>query len=218
MRAKYLQRRKMNQINSKQSFALNYTNTGSVSKQVAFVGQPGERRKDRAGRARIAPGVGGNSTKPSLSCCDSDIPIPKKASFQQSYGNYHRRALSGLGGKGSLASRVQDGNDSSDIGKRGTFQIMLTFKRPPKFTTNQYIANKRSKAIRCDISMNVYNEKTPACYNDCGQTRHATTTKDLRFSSSHQQIQKRIALRAGCDTDKAFESNMMNNGKCANID
>ena len=230
MQVKYNQRVKMNQMNSREPFALNYTNTGTVSNKGAFVGVAGERRVSRSGHARTGRGVGGGQTNPSSSCCDIDIPVPKKPSSQMSYSNYHRRALSGLGGQGGLASRVQDGDDSS-IAKRGTFQKMLTFKRPPKFTTNQYIANKRCKALRCEAHDRCENPIIPKqpdggneCWNKCSGRnargpRRRRQTKSLGFISNQQMINRRLALRAGGGKNKVnFESNMMNSGACANID
>ncbi len=226
MQVKYNQRVKMNQMNSREPFALNYTNTGTVSNKGAFVGVAGERRVSRSGHARTGLGVGGGQTNPSSSCCDIDIPVPKKPSSQMSYSNYHRRALSGLGGQGGLASRVQDGDDSS-VAKRGAFQKMLTFKRPPNFTTNQYIANKRSAALRCEAhdrcEVHVLDRKN-TCYSKCRSrnnwgTRRRRETKSLGFISNQQMINRRLALRAGGGKNKVnFESNMMNNGACANID
>ena len=227
MQVKYNQRVKMNQMNSREPFALNRTNTGTVSNKGAFVGVAGERRVSRSGHARAGVGVGGGITKPSSSCCDIDIPVPKKPSSQMSYSNYHRRALSGLGGQGGLASRVQAGDDFSDVAKRGTFQKMLTFKRPPNFTTNQYIANKRSAALRCEAQdrceVHVLDRKN-TCYSKCRSrnnwgTRRRRATKSLGFISNQQMINRRLALRAGGGKNKVnFESNMMNSGACANID
>ena len=226
MQVKYNQRVKMNQMNSREPFALNYTNTGTVSNKGAFVGVAGERRVSRSGHARTGLGVGGGQTNPSSSCCDIDIPVPKKASSQMSYSNYHRRALSGLGGQGGLASRVQNRDDSSDVAKRGTFQKMLTFKRPPNFTTNQYIANKRSAALRCEAHDRCEDpDRKPDCWDKCGGrntrgTRRRRETKSLGFISNQQMINRRLALRAEeKGKDKVnFESDMMNSGACANID
>lgn len=226
MQVKYNQRVKMNQMNSREPFALNFTNTGRVSNKGAFVGVAGDRRVSRSGHARTGLGVGGGGTNPSSSCCDTDIPIPKKASFQQSYSNYHRRALSGVlcgEGKGGLASRVQDGDDTS-IPSRGTFQKMLTFKRAPKFTTNEHIANKRSAALRCEANDRCDPDREPDCWDKCGSrntrgTRRRRLTKSLGFISNQQMINRRLALRAGGGKDKVdFESNIMNNNKCSNID
>ncbi len=224
MQVKYNQRLKMNRMNSREPFALNYTNTGTVSNKGAFVGGAGERRVSRSGHARAGVGVGGGITKPSSSCCDIDIPVPKKPSSQMSYSNYHRRALSGLGGQGGLASRVQDGDESS---KRGTFQKMLMFKRPPNFTTNQYIANKRSCALRREAHDRCEDpDRKPDCWDKCGGrntrgTRRRRWTKSLGFISNQQMINRRLALRAeekGKDKVNFEYNNIMNNNKCSNID
>ena len=97
-----------------------------------------------------------------------------------------------------------------------------TFKRVPKFTTNQYIANKRSAALRCEANDRC-NPKAPDCWDNCvGGPRQrygksTTTTQDLGFISSQQMINRRLALRAGGGKTNAFESKMMNNNNCNNI-
>ena len=57
-----------NRMNSREPFALNYTNTGTVSNKGAFVGVAGDRRVSRSGHARTGLGVGGGGTNPSSSC------------------------------------------------------------------------------------------------------------------------------------------------------
>ena len=77
MQVKHNQRVKMNQVNSRQLFSLNFSNTGSINGKCCGFG------KDK-----------------------------QTASRQQSYSNYNRRAMSGLGGGGGPASRVQNGKAS----------------------------------------------------------------------------------------------------------
>ena len=83
-------------------------------------------------------------------CCEGDVYVKSIPSHQQSYSLYLKRATMGIGGSGGLASRVVDFPPNSG-GTKGTFQKMLTFKRPQKFTTSNYIENKKSKAIRCEV-------------------------------------------------------------------
>ena len=66
MQLKYNQRVKMNQVNSREPFALNFTNTGTVSNKGAFVGQ----RWTSDGKRIV-----GYNTNPSSSCCDNDVVI-----------------------------------------------------------------------------------------------------------------------------------------------
>ena len=192
MQVKHNQRVKMNQVNSRQLFALNYSNTGQITGTCCGFGQ------------------------------DKHIP-----SHQQGYGNYNRRALNGLGG-GGLASRVQNG----DIGTPE--YAMNTQKRVPDFTNNEYIANKRSVALRCQYSSFDPNESdnckkpvVPVCYNSSDGNRSSraypsrggnggTITQDLGYLSSGQQINKQLSLRAGHTTTafNEFENPTMNNPPC----
>ena len=76
--------------------------------------------------------------------CDEKGNVPRVPSHQQSYGLYLKRATMGIGAggggigsqpSGGLARRVVDFPPNSG-GTKGTFQKMLTFKRPQKFTTS----------------------------------------------------------------------------------
>ncbi len=96
-------------------------------------------------------------------CCEGGIHIKSIPSHQQSYSLYLKRATMGIGGSGGLASRVVDFPPNSG-GTKGTFQKMLTFKRPQKFTTSNYIENKKSKAIRCEV-MDKCSPRIPITHN-----------------------------------------------------
>ena len=96
-------------------------------------------------------------------CCEGGIHIKSIPSHQQSYSLYLKRATMGIGGSGGLASRVVDFPPNSGETK-GTFQKMLTFKRPQKFTTSNYIENKKSKAIRCEV-MDKCSPRIPITHN-----------------------------------------------------
>ena len=164
MQVKHNQRVKMNQVNSRQLFSLNFSNTGSINGKCCGFGK------------------------------DKQTP-----SHQQSYSNYNRRALGGLGGGGGLASRVQNGTASDR-----NAQLTNTVKRNPNFTQNEHIANVRSNALRC----------TPICHNNCG--KQGKYTQDLGYLSSSQQLNKKLALRGGSDTTgfKAFEKKIYGGSKC----
>ena len=184
MQVKHNQRVKMNQVNSRQLFSLNFSNTGSINGKCCGFGK------------------------------DKQTP-----SHQQSYSNYNRRAMSGLGGQGGPASRVQNGKASDR-----NAQLTNTVKRNPSFTPREYIANVRSEALRCDYSSITYEDgskkckpdNTPICHNNCG--KQGKYTQDLGYLSSSQQLNKKLALRAGSDTTgfKMFEKNIYGGGgsKC----
>ena len=105
-------------------------------------------------------------------CCNEGLYVPVAPSHQQSYGLYLKRATMGIGAggggigsqpSGGLASRVVDFPPNSG-GNKGTFQKMLTFKRAPEFTTSNYIENKKSKAIRCEV-MDKCSPRIPVTHN-----------------------------------------------------
>lgn len=129
MQAKYNSRVKLQQINSRNTtnggpFALNYVGRG------------------------INQG-----------CCAN---IPKAPSRQQSYGLYLKRATMGIGGRGGLASRVR--GEKIIHPTKGATQATLTYKRPQEFITSNYINNKKSKAIRCEI-MDKCSPRAPITHN-----------------------------------------------------
>jgi len=199
MQVKYNSRVKMNQVNARTiknggPFALGFTNTGI---------NHGE-------------------------CCTGATLVPKAPSHQQSYGLYLKRATMGIGAGGGgigaqssagLASRVVSYPPKIDTNK-GTYQAMLTYKRGPNFTTGNYIADKKSKALRCDYSTTDGDGNcpkppvVPICYNDgCG--KKPVITQDLGYLSANQQINKKLSLRAGSNVNANYEIDMMNSGKCA---
>lgn len=140
---------------------------------------------------------------------------PQQPSNQMSYSNYVRRSMNGLGGRGGPASRVQNGVGSTL--KLGNFQQFNTVKKTPNITTKEHIKNKKAAAIRCDVSNldiknNICKTETSAiCYDVCG--KKPVITKDLGFNSCGDQINKRLALRAG-NGNNSFESNIMRNNIC----
>ena len=180
MKAKYESKLKLNRVNSRNLYALSFSNTGSTTGKCCGFGRD-----------------------------------PKQPSNQMSYSNYVRRSMNGLGGRGGPASRVQNGLGSNL--KLGNFQLYNTVKKPPNVTTTEHIKNKKAAAIRCsvsnlDIKNNICKRETPAiCYDVCG--KKPLITKDLGFNSCGDQINKRLALRAGNDNTN-FESNIMRNNIC----
>lgn len=155
-----------------------------------------------------------NTGSESGKCCGFGRD-PQQPSNQMSYGNYIRRSMNGLGGKGGPASRVQNG-----VGfnlKLGNFQQFNTVKNPPNVTTKQHIKNKKAAAIRCNVSKfdiknnNCKTKTNSICYNVCG--KKPVITKDLEFKSCSDQIDKKLALRAGND-NKGYETSIMNNNSC----
>jgi hypothetical protein len=170
---------------------------------------------------------GGNiiSTSGPTNMCGEYSYVEKAPSHQQSYGLYLKRATMGIGAggggigsqpSGGLARRVVDFPPNSG-GTKGTFQKMLTFKRPQKFTTLNYIENKKSKAIRCAV-MDKCDGSAPApetdkiCYNNC--SNKPCITEDLGYDDASDQINRRVAMRAGPSLTANYESEMMrNNGQ-----
>jgi len=131
---------------------------------------------------------------------------------QQGYGLYLRRATMGIG---AVASRVV--GDSYTHPVRGERQATLTYKRPQEFTTSNYINNKKAKALRCEYSNKDSTDacKTvadPKCHDNCG--KNGKYTQDLGYLSAEQQINKKLALRAGHTHSAKLESDLMNSGGC----
>ena len=179
-------------------------------------------------------------------CCNDGVFVQRAPSHQQSYGLYLKRATMGIGAggggvgsqaSGGLASRVVD--PSLNIaGNKGPVQLMLTYKRPQageQFVSSSHIDNVRSKALRCnyfeDCNANVGNgtsggmmgnsqnpnSASVICYNGCG--KNGMYCQDLGYLSASQQINKKLALRAGPGVAAKYESTMMNSspdgGSCA---
>lgn len=215
MQVKYNSRVKMNKANSRKLFSLSTTSgIGGCNSNPVY-------QVDTSGGVIIS------STGPT-NMCAHQIGIPKAPSHQQSYGLYLKRATMGIGAGGGgigaqsssgLASRVVSYPPKIDPNK-GTYQAMLTYKRGPNFTTGNYIADKKSKALRCDYSTTDGDGNcpkppvVPICYNDgCG--KKPVITQDLGYLSANQQINKKLSLRAGSNVNENYEIDMMNSGKCA---
>ena len=149
MQVKYNARTKMNKANSRSPFSLAVTkgNEGSCYSNPVY-------------QSDISAGIIISQSGPTNMCSDYHL-IQKAPSNQQSYGLYLKRATMGLGAGGGgignakssagLASRVVGLPFTDPEFSRGQQQRTLTYKRPPNFTTSNYIDNKRSKALRCNI-------------------------------------------------------------------
>lgn len=166
-------------------------------------------------------------------CCNGGIFVPRAPSRQQGYGLYLKRATMGVG-DGGLASKVVYHKDEND--NNVPVQKMLTYKRPQSggvdgFSSSNYVANIRSKALKCEYSSTDKNgcktvigngtsggmmghsqNKSAAshpCVNICGKT--GCYTQDLGYLSASQQLNKKLSLRANPNNlSTNYESNMMN--------
>lgn len=127
-------------------------------------------------------------------CCENAVGIPKQAITQQSYGVYTNRATLGLSG---LSRKVTPNN------------TMLIYKRPHDFSSKNLIENKRCKTLRCDHS-SCSPKPDAKCYG-LSDKKNGNYTKDLGFLSASDQINKKLALRAGTDLNSKYESDMMKN-------
>ena len=152
-------------------------------------------------------------------CCPPSNSV-RKPSRSQSYFNFHRRSTSG---QGSLASRVVH---PKAPGKYNSTNQMMTYKRTPEFSQSDFVKNKKSEALRCDFKgdrCDTKNKPTgssclpkyvePNCYNNCG--KQSKYTKDLRYISSSDHIQKKLANRKF--TGK-YEETLMNANNCTVIE
>ena len=103
---------------------------------------------------------------------------------------------------------------------------MMTYKRTPEFSQSDFVKNKKSEALRCDFKgdrCDTKNKPTgssclpkyvePNCYNNCG--KQSKYTKDLRYISSSDHIQKKLANRKF--TGK-YEETLMNANNCTVIE
>ena len=149
------------------------------------------------------------------SCSQNDVKVPSR---QQSYGLYLKRATMGIGD--GLAGRVVGNKFIDPVFKRGQQQATLTYKRPQEFTTGNYINNKKAKALRCEYSSVDSADKCkivkdPVCYNNCG--KKPCITEDLGYNTASDQINRRVAMRAGHSLTAPFESDIMSSGSCSTV-
>ena len=187
-------------------FALNVTNRGSIRSNLGF-----SLKKD--------------GTVITTGCCGGN-PVRKPAK-SQSYFNYHRRSLGGLG---NLAARVVDVRSTA---VNGSTDQMVTHKRAPEVGQSQYIKDKKIKELRCDnksyqcdplASYSTSNPNitkpsgssflpsyiAPDCNNNCGKGR-VHITKNLGFMSSSEYLKKKLSYRKMSGN---YEASLMNNPSC----
>ena len=191
-------------------FALNVTNRGSI-------------------RSNLGSSLKKDVTVIMTGCCGGNQV--RKPAISQSYFNYHRRSLGGLG---KLAARVVTVRsptvNGSSTAVNGSTHQMVTYKRAPEVGQSQYVKDKKSKIVQCyhnevQCDPNTKKDKpygssflqsylVPPCHNNCGKG-NMTTTKNLGFMSSSEHLQKKLSYRKKKDGP---EEKLMNNGSCTVIE
>jgi len=101
-------------------FALNVTNRGSI-------------------RSNLGSSFKKDGTVIMTGCCGGNRV--RKPAISQSYFNYHRRSLGGLG---NLAARVVTVRSPA---VNGSTHQMVTYKRAPEVGQSQYVKDKKIKAL-----------------------------------------------------------------------
>ena len=181
-------------------FALNVTNRGSI-------------------RSNLGSSLKKDGTVIMTGCCGGNQV--RKPAISQSYFNYHRRSLGGLG---NLAARVVSVRSPA---VNGSTHQMVTYKRAPEVGQSQYVKDKKSKIVQCyhnevqcDPKTKPYGSsflqsyRTPTCHDNCGKG-NITTTKNLGFMSSSEHLQKKLSYRK---KKEGPEEKLMNNGSCTVIE
>ena len=165
-------------------------------------------------------------------CCPPTTAIRKSAQ-PQSYFNYHRRSVGGLG---RLASRVVSLRSAP---VNGSLNQMVTHKRASDNGQSQYVKDKKIKELRCDNkayqcdpeaatpystpnpnitkpagTSSLPSYIAPECKNDCGKGR-AHITKNLGFMSSSEYLKKKLSYRKMSGN---YEEPLMNNASCTVIE
>ena len=188
-------------------FALNVTNRGSI-------------------RSNLGSSLKKDGTVIMTGCCGGNRV--RKPAISQSYFNYHRRSLGGLG---NLASRVVTVRSPA---VNGSTHQMVTYKRAPEVGQSQYVKDKKIKELRCDNKAyqcdpltsfstpnpNITNPSgrssflpsyiAPTCKNNCGKGR-SHITKNLGFMSSSEHLRKKLSYRKMSGN---YEEKLMNNASC----
>ena len=181
-------------------FALNVTNRGSI-------------------RSNLGSSLKKDGTVIMTGCCGGNQV--RKPAISQSYFNYHRRSLGGLG---NLSARVVSVRSPA---VNGSTHQMVTYKRAPEVGQSQYVKDKKSKIVQCyhnevqcDPKTKPYGSsflqsyRTPICHDNCGKG-NITTTKNLGFMSSSEHLQKKLSYRK---KKEGPEEKLMNNGSCTVIE
>ena len=215
MRLKQKTKTKMNQANSKAIVSLAYTDN-----------QGGKGRTFRTSIGCMQNGKCDSINYDINNACSNKATVPRLPSHQQSYGLYLKRATMGIGYGGGgviqpqagLARRVvsTDGISTYKIPQAGSSSSM-------SFSMSDYITNKRTEVVACDISDNNLDTQ---CYNSTSQTGKCNnyrgakqTTKDLMFLTQEQQLDRIKKLRTDCYKGvKNVKKKMMNSGGCVVIE
>jgi len=180
-------------------FALNVTNRGSI-------------------RSNLGSSFKKDGTVIMTGCCGGNRV--RKPAISQSYFNYHRRSLGGLG---NLAARVVTVRSPA---VNGSTHQMVTYKRAPEVGQSQYVKDKKSKVVQCyhnEVQCDPNTKKAkpygssflqsylmPPCHNNCGKGNIATT-KNLGFMSSSEHLRKKLSYRKMSGN---YEEKLMNNASC----
>lgn len=213
MKVKHNARTKFNKMNSTKLFALAYTDN-----------QGGKGRTFRTSTG-CRPNGGCDSVNYDINnACDDKGDVPRVPSHQQSYGLYLKRATMGIGYGGGGVIQPQAGLARRVVTSTGT----STFKKPQagssssmSFSMSDYITNKRTEVVACDISSQLLLDSD--CHNyisapgyKCNNNKGGQQiTKDLLFLTQEQQLDRVKSLRTTCSNgSKVDEKPMMNSGNC----
>ena len=214
MRLKQKTRTKINQANSREIVSLAYTDN-----------QGGKGRTFRTSSGCKKNGGCDNISYDIQNSCSQKKIAPRVPSKQQSYGLYLKRATMGIGygGGGIIQPKAGLARKVLWHGDTGEGQH-VTFKRPQagssgdmSFSMSDYITNKRTKVVACDIDDNKLNTD---CYNSTNKSGKCfkgarQTTKDLLFLTQEQQLDRVKSLRTTCSNgSKVTEKPMMHSGNC----
>ena len=206
MRLKQKTKTKMNQANSRAIVSLAYTDN-----------QGGKGRTFRTSTGCKSKS-GCNSVNYDINnACENKGDIPRLPSHQQSYGLYLKRATMGIGYGGGGVIQPQAGLARKVVSSGG----IITYKKPQagtssstSFSMSDYITNKRTQVVACDISDNKLDTD---CHNAPGGTTQ--NTKDLMFLTQEQQLDRIKTLRTTCSNgSKVADKPMMNSGSCVVIE
>ena len=214
MKVKQNARTKLNKMNSTKLFALAFTDN-----------QGGKGRIFRTSKGCTSNGGCDSVSYDINNACNDKSDVPRVPSHQQSYGLYLKRATMGIGYGGGGVIQPQGGLARRVVTSTGT----STFKKPQagsssstSFSMSDYITNKRSEVVACDISSQLLLDSD--CYNttnESGKCFKGTkqTTKDLLFLTQEQQLDRVKSLRTTCSNgSKVAEKPMMNSGSCVVIE
>ena len=207
MKVKQNARTKLNKMNSKKLFAIAFTDN-----------QGGKGRTFRTSKGCKSNGGCDSVGYEINNSCDDKGDVPRVPSHQQSYGLYLKRATMGIGYGGGGVIQPQGGLARRVVTTTGT----STYKKPQagssNSTTSDYISNKRTEVVACDISSQLLLNSD--CYNSTNPSGNCfkgnrETTKDLLFLTQEQRLDRVKSLRTTCSNgSKVAEKPMMHSGNC----